>query len=561
MHTDQTTARETELVHRAYQILRPLLLAESSFRASVSSVAKRVLRFTRARHVIEQRQITRHFAPATPARDEELEPVITPSFDPWQVEVDALPEATRQLAACSVCAGQKAVHADCKRCHGSGAVHTWLAVSKQQRVEVSATPDNVARHWLATSLDEADFLRDEWLHRLEQEDVLMGERTGELPQELRRELADDERVLQVLVQTFVVDAYEVRYLTAFGVGRIELAGSPLTEFDVVRAPLVRRNMVARTAAAIGAAVTVIAALAYRVQHPWFARYGQDLPALLIGLSASLLLGTALLGWLRARDSRTALSTWCPTAGAVGLAAACSALLASTQPSVADARDALQKRDLERAELTADALRALGQPADERTSLRDEIRLARIESAPSLTAKLALAATGTWSPKRKPELREALLRALEPLAESARQRSDGAALGQLSTMVEQALPSAANALAIEAAALSNRDCIARRDVACIERSATQLGRLGAVALREQSRGTLVSILRERFERALVDVSHSRTARVELEHLREAMDLSDKLETLGAPVPRATRLITERSRARAEAQVQASQLAQR
>lgn len=557
MHTTQTNIQETDVVRRAYQILKPLLLAEPSFRASVSAVSKHVLRFTRARAVIEHRAVTRQQAPAS-ARGQPLEPLITPRFDPWQVEPGALPAATRQLCACSACSGDR--RQDCASCGGSGAVETWLEVSHAQRVEVRATPANIAHHWLATSLDEADFLRDEWLHRLEREEVLSAERLASseaaLPPELRAELGPDDRVLQVVLQTFVVDAYEVCYDTAFGAGRIELAGSPLTEFDVVRGPLIRRNVIARSAVALGALASVIAALSYRVQHPWFAKYGQEVPALLIGFSASLLLGAALLGWLRARASRTALSTWCPTAGALALWAACSALLASTQPSVADARDALHKRDLERAELTADALQTLGLSPEERTSLRDDIRLARIESAHSLSQKLLLAERGAWSEARQPEMRHVLLRALEPYTDGARTRNDSAALEQLSGMIATVLPSAANALAIEAAAMESRACIASSDVACIERSAAKLGKLGAVALREQTRATLIALLRERFERALLAVSRSRTARVELEHVTEAIALSEKLVNFDAPIPHATRIVLERSRVRAEAQVEAA-----
>ncbi|MDB4984938.1 MAG: hypothetical protein JWN04_116 [Myxococcaceae bacterium] len=554
MHTDHQNERETEVVHRAYQILRPFLLAESSFRASVSSVTRRVLRFTRARHVIEHRALTRRWLPAEARRSDELEPVISPLFDPWQVELAALPAATRQLCVCTACQGDG--RPDCLACGGTGALQTWLEVVKTQRVEVSATPGNVARHWLATSLDEEDFLREEWLHRLEREEVLAGDHDEHLGSELRPELAQHERVLQVVLQTFVVDAYEVKYQTAFGVGRLELAGSPLTEFDVQRAPLTRRNLVARSAAAVGALASVTVALANRVQHPWFAKYGQDVPVLLIGLSASVLLGTALLGWLRARPSRTALSTWFPTAGALALTALCSALLISTQPSVADALDAVHKRDLERAELTADALQALGLSLDERATLLDAISLARIEAAATLSEKLSLAESRSWSRAREVELREVLLSALEPYTEAARKRGDGPALVQLAGMVERMLPSAAHALRIEAAALHNRACVTRRDIACIEQSAAELGALGAVSLREQSRHALIAILQERFERATQDISHSRTARVELEHLREAVSLSDKLETFGSPVPHSTRVILERGRARAEAQVMAA-----
>jgi hypothetical protein len=331
---------------------------------------------------------------------------------------------------------------------------------------------------------------------------------------------------------------------------------PLCVFDVVREPLVRRSVVARSAVALGALASLVAALSYREQHPWFAKYGPDGTALLLGLLASLLLGTALLGWLRARASRTALSTWCPTAGALLLTAAFTALLSSAQPSVADARDALHKRDLERAALTADALSALGRAVPENQALRDDIRLARMTDARDLGRKVKLATSGPWSLSRQPAMRSVVLEAMEPLAERARSQGDGAGLRELSAQVAPVLPSASHALAVEAAALASRACLAEVDLACIEHSAAELGRLGAIGLRDRSRHALLVLLNERFERAVAAVAHSRTVGVELQHLTEALELAGKLETLGEPQKRSVTVVLERGRVRAARQLAAA-----
>jgi len=555
MHTEHNQTSEADVVRRAYRTLRPLLLTESAFKASVSGVSKRTIRFTRARFVIEQRTIERLSEPGPGARDSQLEPMISPALDAWQVDPEQLPEATRQLCACFACDG-KTAGGPCNVCERAGRVSTWLEVVRTQRSEVRATPAAVAQHWLPSALDGSDFLKERWLHRLEREDVLSSDRLHELPAELLPKLAADEQVVQVCAQSFVVEAYDVRYQTAFGTGLIEVAGTPLTAFDVVREPLVRRSVVARSAAALGALASVVVAVSYREQHPWFAKYGPDGTALLIGLLASLLLGTALLGWLRASASRTALSTWCPTAAALLLTAAFTALLSSAQPSVADARDALHKRDLERATLTADALSALGRAVPENQALRDDIRLARMTNTRDLPRKVKLASSGPWSLSRQPTMRSVVLQAMEPLAERARKKGDGAALRELSALVAPVLPSASHALAVEAAALASRVCLARADLACIERSAAELGRLGAIGLRDRSRQALLAILNERFERAVAAVARSRTVGVELQHLTEATELAGKLDTLGAPLKRSLTVMLERSRARAQAQLAAA-----
>jgi hypothetical protein len=557
MHTEHTETSEADVVRRAYHTLRPLLLTESAFKASVSGVSKRTVRFTRARFVIEQRSIERLSQPGPDTREAQIEPLITPELDAWQVDLEQLPDATRQLCRCSSCDAKSAdSQATCGVCERAGRVHTWLEVARTQRVVVGATPLNVALHWLPSALDKGDFMKRRWLHQLEREEVLSEERILELPSELLPALASNERIAAVCAQSFVVHAFDVRYTTAFGTGLIEVAGTPLTAFDVVREPLVRRSVVARSAALLGAIASVVAAFFYREQHPWFAKYGPDGTALLLGLSASLLLGAALLGWLRARASRTALSTWCPTAGALLLTAAFTALLSSAQPSVADARDALHKRDLERATLTADALSALGRAVPENQALRDDIRLARMGNTRDLPRKVKLASSGPWSLSRQPAMRSVVLQAMEPLAERARARGDGMALRELSALVAPVLPSASHALAVEAAAVQSRACLARLDLVCIERSAAELGRLGAIGLRDRSRHALLAILHERFERAVAAVARSRTVRVELERLTEASDLASKLEILGAPLQRSVTVMLERGRARAESQLAAA-----
>jgi hypothetical protein len=555
MHTEQLQhAHERTIIRSAFKALRPLLITESAFQASVSRVVRRVVRFTRARYTVAEREVVRRTEPAPHASEDTLEPLISPWFDPWQADPTELAAATRQLCVCSKCQGKRSK--GCATCAGSGRVFTWLAIDQRMRVEVRATPKAVAEHWLSRALDEDDFLEEVWLHECEQDLVLPSSSMNGLHKELRLQLARHDRVAQICVQTFAVDVHEVHYETAFGDGMVEVAGNPLTVFDAARQPLLLRNAAARVIALAAAALAIGAPMLYRAQHPWFEKYGAAASSLLIGLGASALLGTALLGWLRANASRTVLSTWFPTAAALGLAALSSALLASTKPSVADALDALQQHDLERATLTADALYMLGAPHDQQQLLRDDIRLARMDLTDSLANKLAIASSQAWTSQRRPAMESAILLAVQQRAERARALHDGTSLVHLADMISPLLPREAHTLTVEAAAHENRSCMLKAEPRCIERSAEQLERLGAHELAAQSRRVLVTLVRQRFERALEAVSHSRSARAELERLNAALTLARKLDQLGAPLPGATRSLIERGIRRTEAQIEAA-----
>ncbi|HEY6881792.1 MAG TPA: hypothetical protein VI299_27380 [Polyangiales bacterium] len=555
MHTEPShNARERTIIRRVYKALRPFMMTESAFRASVTRVQRRVVRFTRARYTLAERTIVRRNAPAPAHGDQAPEALITPQFDPWTVDAADLVRATRQYAVCPRCQGKRSK--GCKTCLGSARVYSWLAVEQVTRVQVLATPRAVAEHWLSRALDERDFLEEVWLHECEQDLVLSSEAMSGLDKNLRPTLQENDRVLQICLQTFAVDLHEVQYETAFGDGMVEVAGEPLTVFSAGRQPLSRRNATARLIALAAASLAVAAPILYRAQHPWFEKYGSALSALLVGLGASGLLGMALLGWLRAHASRTALSTWVPTAAALSLAAFSSALLASAKPSIADARDALERRDLERASITADALYMLGSPRDEQRVLRDEIRLARMELTTSLADKLAIAQSEPWTPQRKVAMESTILRAVQERAERARALKHGPSLVRLAELIRPLLPAEAHTLTIEAAAHENRGCMLKADPECIERSANELAQLGAHELAAQSRRVLITLVRQRFEHALEAVSHSRSAKAELERLTAAQSLAHKLAQLGAPLPSGTTSLIERGIRRTEAQVHAA-----
>ncbi len=556
MQTDHAELSATETIHRAYQSLRPLLLSESSFRASVRALIKHTVSFERVRFVIERRTVRRCTSPAPASRTADAEPMISPAFDPWQVDLEELPRATRQLCVCPACEG--AHERACAVCSAyERRVHTWLEVDRSERAEVYASPRELALTWHPAALDEQDFERAGVPHRLEHDEVLSAEQIAALPEHMQPALADNDRVVQARLQRLAVDVQEVELESALGAGEVALAGSPLAVYRVARAPWLRRNLGAACVGSLGALSTVIAVLSYRVQHPWFAKYGYSHAALGFGLAAALLSCLAAFGWLRARKARTALSTWWPSAGTIALACACVALLGAAEPTVQGARAALARGDLARALLTADALGALGAPASERTPLLDDIRLARMAVARTLDAQIGLAQSGPWSRVRQPAMTRALLGTVRPQAARARAANDIATLSHLSELVAAVLPGESHTLAVEAGELKLRTCIAQGEIECGERVLLELRTLGAVTARERALAELVGLVRARFERAFVAVSRSRTAQVELVNVGAALALARKLENLGAPLPRSLRMVLEHAWTRAERQVEAAQ----
>lgn len=550
MHTQQGRAGETDVVRRAYETLRPLLVPEASFRTSVSDIARREVHFSRARARIERRTIERCWEPAQGAQREDAEPLITPRINPWTVELLHLPVATRQLCLCEACGGRGAT--SCSRCQGTALVHTWLEVERSERIAVRSDEPEVATYWLPHALDADDFDRSAYLHRLESDEELDATQIEELSEQLLPTLDHDERIVEVRLQRFAVEVHDVRYQTALGTGTVELAGAPLTAFGVVRAPVVRRHFAASCAFLLGAALSTSAAIMHRTEHAWHREHGHAGALVALGLGASALLGISLLGWLRARSQRTVLSTVFPSAGALLLAFAAFALHTRAQPSLSEAQRALTAGDLPRTELTLDALTARGEAPAAVVVLRDDVRLTRMANA-DFAHQLALARAEPWSSARGPRMKSLVRESLEPQAIAARRASDPAALRVLSSEVAPLLPEAAQALTADAAAIAARVCLQREDTACAEQALLELGKLGANDVRARVHARVVEILNARLEQRLAETTRAGSASVLHDRLAEAHSLCTRLDALGKPAPRATCMMVARSLARAEQQL--------
>jgi hypothetical protein len=561
MSTETSATNEAEIIRSAYRAVRPLLMTEASFRASGCFVTRRIERFARARHVIERRTVERRSAPAPLSHDRPLEQRISPTVDAWTVVADELPNATRQLSACSACDGTVG-RFDCVQCEGQGRVHTWLEVRRVQRVAVAASAN--ALHWCESALDERDFERASFSHTLERDSTLtltLSSRPAlpALASELNTPLARDERVVELRVQRFVVQVSDVHYRTALGAGTVETAGNPLQTYRIVRTPLRRRATAAAVALLLGSLLSSIFVLVYRAQHPWFASYGESGRLLSAGLLGSALIAVALLGFLRARGARTLLSTWCPAAAAILLLVSASSLL-GTQPSVAFARAALARHDLPRALLTAQALQALALPLDDRETLLEDIHLSRIEAAHDLNGKLGLASGRSWSGAGHAQLRADILGSVERDAALARKAGDEVALVRLAGAIAPMLPADSRGLAREAAAMRTRACLDRGDVPCVERCLQELARLRAGDLVAPTQKALAALLRERLERIQIALLRARNVQATWSQLTEAVALCDKLTALGTPPKPPLRLVLERALVRARAQLDAESAAE-
>ena len=131
--------------------------------------------------------------------DEPLEghlpsPAAIAPFDPSPEQV---PARTRAVVACPAC--RNAV--ECAACTGVGKLAVWVEIEVQREQRVLASGDGEARERHAALLDPSDFERREWPNELVHQ-VLHRGLPRQLQGALRPTVADDERVLWVLVQIF-----------------------------------------------------------------------------------------------------------------------------------------------------------------------------------------------------------------------------------------------------------------------------------------------------------------------------------------------------------------------
>lgn len=502
------TRRHQESIDAAARAAARAGFSASLFRDSVLGVRDDIDTYARALHVVEQRTVHLHTIPG-PGRSQGHQRLPSPeSVDPWAVDVDALPDATRVLAWCPTCLGSgaaqcpscrgtgktrcircngvgtdargvecaqcggtkklpcaacKAGQIPCATCNETGEVIAHLDVQRDTRKVVCVFPMGAAARAHPRVTEVEDFDLDPSCYVATRVEDTGMRPPGEIPHELLpTRLKAHERVVASRLQRFQATRCLVVYGTALATGVVPVAGSP-PEVDATAdwRPIELRRNVTLVFAAVTLALGIFFGVSHTSRHPWYAQ-GEH-TTLLLALSGALALATTVTfaGMLLAKPARTPMRTWVPAGAQVLLAGALALTLSRARPRAAHASASLDAGDLVRAALEADALRALDIDRDAGESILDRVRLRRLAQAPTLDSK-ATVARGRWY--REAYRREAY-RAMATAIEEASGSADDARLEALASLAREFAPPLQERLLRDVALRRARRCAEEGDGQC------------------------------------------------------------------------------------------------
>lgn len=525
-HSDAPRSRRhDEAVDAAARAAQRHGLSVEAFQDSVVGVRDDVEAYQRALHSVELRTTTLHMRPG-PGRSRDPKPLPTPaSVDPWVVDVNALAEATRVVgwcpacmgsgatkcaackgagktkcprcdatgrdakgAECGQCAGQKklpcgacrAGQVDCDECHAAGEVEAWLEVERSTRQVVCVHPMGSAARAHPRVSEAADFDGDpaRWPDALVEDTGMRA--PGELAAGLAPKLPPSERVVATRVQRFQSVVHLVTYATALSTGVVQVGGTPLEASPTADwRPAELRRIVTR-AGAVGALVAALAvSLSYGARHPWYAQTGHT-PAV-VGLACALALAGAwvLSGLTLAPRARSPLRLGVPAGALMLLVGATAMVLARDRPRASGALAALERGDLARASLEADALRALDVDRAAGESVLDQVHLRALRAAAPDTARMAAIARAPWyRDAARAQAVNLVVAALERDAAAPATRSDPDALARVADQAQAFSPPLRERLLRDAAMARAGACAERADGRCVREQTTAALQRGA-----------------------------------------------------------------------------------
>ncbi|HEX6242818.1 MAG TPA: hypothetical protein VFZ61_18020 [Polyangiales bacterium] len=573
-------AGRLDAARAAFRALRPWCVSERAFLASVCEVRMRTETFTHALYTLERRRPVHRIEPAPGTRRTDLSEFTPCMLSAWEADPALLPESSRQLCECVTCEGEKKVACGacagsgkrlcpacvgggretgergsrqcrscrgngttrcgecksgkvrCTSCDGVGRVLSWYEVERTTVQRVQADPHELVARWYLQAnavhdfdvRDPAGCIRDE---------AVPVHRIGELPPALTPRPEPSERPIEARLQTFRFEVYDVVYQTALGRGRVEVSGAPASVRYAEHGPLRWRTRIAAAMALVAVMTCFWAVVQYRAQHAWFAQQPASSAALSLGLLASALLGVFALGALLARPARSRWNTALPGSAALTTAAAAALALLTTQPSMSQARDALTQGDLERASLTAEAVRTTGAPYDPRDPLFDQLRLAQLRAIGDLDGQVRFAAAAGWGDAARAQALAIVSEGVRARAAQARAARDPHALLRLAAMAARLLPDAARPLQLEALDLSLRQCLASdHDLRCAAPLLAELATQGAQELKHQGRTDAIAKTKRLLDHQLAPAR--RNPREQLAALNLASLHALILRELGAPL---------------------------
>lgn len=583
-------------VRAAHRALRPLLVSEKTFVASLSDLRERDEQFVRVLFTVERRRVVHRHQPAPGTRRQDLSAFEPCMLGPWEADPESLPETSRQLCECMMCDGEKRVdcaacdgsgkracvqcggdgqvagkrrlkncpgcrgtgrtkcgeckngRVECPTCEGVGRVLSWFEVESIQLSQVRVDAQAKAQRLYPTALEADDFQRPQHAPACTQDAAVAVHQLALLPLALRPVLDDSERVIAARAQTLCFKVYEIHYGTALSRGLSEVVGTTDVVYSVDRRPWTWRSRLAGIAAGLTAFLFYRAVDAYRAQHRWFAELGNGDLGLSLGCLAALLFGLAVLGWLLAAPARSRWNTWLPTAsGAVATLAAGFVLLIG-QPSVGAARAAMRKGDLQQAALVADAIKATHRALPAADSLFDDLRLAQMTGTNDVDRDMRLLSEAGWSAAARGKAVQLLEHAALEQANAARSAVDAARLQRLAVSIASLLPGLSRELETEAITMAAEKCLKAADLACITAPLKQLAAAGAHDVEARIRVQAVARAQQMLD-AAHGAAQSATQHEALQHYDEAAYLATALRALGSPLSEQAEQEIEEARTRA------------
>ena len=513
---DQTEA-EVEALLCALRAAPGLWLAQKTLQQLVTDTSRFIDTYSRALHLIERRTVHAHLAPAA-RRAGPVQPLPNPArLDPWSCDPREIEDASRVVSICPTCNGTETVL--CGRCRGSdrincgncggsgrvqgqrgmkncgvcrgkgtqpcgacthgrvpcdpcgatGKVHAWLSISQDRIPQVLVHPMGAAALVHKRLKSPKDFDADPkiWVNELTS-DTGDQASNGDLPSELEPELnAVTDRVLATRVQSFSSVVHQFSYQAVGMTGVIDVAGSPpaVSKSSNWRPLRIRQIATAATAACLGMGSLMLAG-SYTARHVWYADYGHGRLIALLGIALAGLLAAVLAGLLLPRRLWSSVRVRAPL-GLAGVAAL-GLLLAWKYPgpSMANAKRALEDKDLERAEVEAKALRDLSIDPRGAAEVLDDLHIERLKKITTFD-DLAVAVREPWN---LDERRLVGLSVLHEIGEQKKTEFYGAknasGLTSLVKSVGDLDPSLRDSSAAHSVLLQAEQCIAQSDCACV-----------------------------------------------------------------------------------------------
>lgn len=532
------TEAEVAALLCALQAAPGVWLTQPTLQRLITDTTRYIDAYSRALHLIERRAVSLHMAPAPSRRAGPVHHVPNPArLDPWSCDPAQIEDASRVIATCPTCDGAETVacgrcsgsaRVSCGNCGGSGRVQgsrsmkncpecrakgtvtcgscsggrvpcspcgatgkvsAWLSISQTRISQVRVHPVGAAAlvHKKLDSPRDFDAEPETWVNTLTS-DTGTQEPMTDLPEELDAELKPvADRVLSTRVQSFSSVVHRFAYEATRMTGHVEIAGVPpaVSGSSNWRPLRIRQGLAAATAICLGLASFALVG-SYGARHSWYAAYGHGGIIGAVGTVIALAVAIVVAGLLLPRRLWSRGRVWAPLALAGAAALSFGVLWKFPGPSAAGAKKALAEKNLNRAEVEANALRELKIDGTAGSEVLDDLHIERLTGVKTFE-QLAHMVAEPWNLEAR---RKVALRVLGEIAEQKRGEFYAAknlpGLVSLQQSIGELDPAARDNIAAFAMLLRAEKCVPEKDCSCTT------NRLKAAAAVEATRAEVTRV---------------------------------------------------------------------